>query len=68
MGEKKEKKAPKTSWFDGLKTELGKIIWPDRKSIGKQTLAVVIICIILGIIIAVLDFGIQNGVDFLINL
>ena len=68
MGETKEKQAPTTSWFDGLKTEFGNIIWPDRKSIGKQTLAVVIICIILGIIIAVLDFGIQNGVDFLINL
>ncbi|MCU6762103.1 preprotein translocase subunit SecE [uncultured Roseburia sp.] len=68
MGEKNQEKTPKTSWFGGLKAEFGKVVWPDKKSLGKQTIAVIIVCIILGIIIAVLDFGIQHGVDFLINL
>ena len=33
MSEKEKKeKAPKKSWFDGLKAEFRKIIWPDQKS------------------------------------
>ncbi len=68
MGENNKENTPKVSWFDGLKAEFKKIVWPDKKSVGKQTLTVVVICVILGIIIAVLDYGIQNGVDFLINI
>ena len=68
MGENNKENTPKVSWFDGLKAEFKKIVWPDKKSVGKQTLVVVVICVILGIIIAVLDYGIQNGVDFLINI
>ena len=64
MSEKKEK----GSWFNGLKAEFGKIVWLDKVSLGKQTLAVIIVTVILGIIIAALDFGIQNGVDFLVKL
>lgn len=68
MGENKTENTPKVSWFTGLKAEFKKIVWPDKKSIGKQTLTVVVICVILGIIISVLDFGIQHGIDFLINI
>ncbi|MEI3340697.1 MAG: preprotein translocase subunit SecE [Eubacterium sp.] len=39
-----------------------------QKSLGKQTLAVIIVSVILGVIIAVLDLAIQYGVDFLVNL
>ncbi|MDR3996354.1 MAG: preprotein translocase subunit SecE, partial [Fusicatenibacter sp.] len=38
-----EKKAPKKSWFKGLKAEFRKIIWVDNKTLGKQTVAVVAI-------------------------
>ena len=68
MGETKKNDAPKTSWFTGLKAEFEKIIWPDKKSLGRQTIAVIIVSVILGVIIAVLDLGIQYGVDFLVNL
>ena len=68
MGDSKKKDAPKTSWFTGLKAEFGKIIWPDKKSLGKQTVAVIVVSVIVGVIIAVLDLGIQYGVDFLVNL
>lgn len=69
MGETNSKeKAPKTNWFDGLKAEFAKIVWPDKKSLGRQTVTVVIISVILGIIIAVLDYAFQHGVDFLINI
>lgn len=68
MGETNTEKAPKTSWFTGLKAEFDKIIWPDKKSLGRQTAAVVAVSIILGLIIAVLDVIIKYGVDILVNL
>ncbi len=68
MGENKTEKAPKTSWFAGLKAEFNKIIWPDKKSLTRQTVAVVTASVILGLIIAVLDIFIKYGVDFLVNL
>ena len=61
-------KAPKTSWFDGVKAEFKKIIWPEQKSVVRQTIAVVAVSVVTGLIIALLDWGIQQGVDFLIGL
>ena len=60
-------KAPKTSWFTGLKTEFSKIFWPDRKSLVRQTIAVVTVSVVVGLIIALMDWAIQYGVDFLIG-
>ena len=59
-------KAPKKSWFKGLKAEFKKIIWPDKDSLVKQSAAVVVITIVLGTVIAVLDTVIKYGVDFII--
>ncbi|NLG05608.1 MAG: preprotein translocase subunit SecE [Clostridia bacterium] len=61
-------KAPKKSWFKGLKSEFAKIIWEDKKTVTKQTIAVVSISIVLGLVIAILDMGLQYGLEFIINL
>ena len=61
-------KAPKTSWFTGLKAEFGKIAWPERKSVGRQTVAVIAVSVVLGLIIALMDWIIQYGVNFLVGL
>ena len=61
-------KAPKQSWFHGLKQEFDKISWADRKSVMKQTVAVISVSVVLGLLIAVMDFIIQYGVDFLVGL
>lgn len=68
MAETKTEKAPKTSWFTGLKAEFDKIIWPDKKSLTRQTVAVIAVSIVLGLIIAVVDVFIKYGVDALVNL
>ena len=64
----KTDKTQQKSWFDGLKAEFRKIVWPDRKSLVKQTGAVVAVSIVLGMIIAILDFIFQYGVDILVNI
>ena len=56
---------PKTSFFKGLELEFKKITFPDKNTLLKQSVAVTIVSIILGGIIAVLDFAIQYGVNFL---
>ena len=50
-------KASKTSWFAGVKAEFSKIIWPEQKSVVRQTIAVVVVSVITGLIIALLDSG-----------
>lgn len=60
-------KAPKKSWFKGLKAEFSKIVWPDKESVVKQSAAVIIISFILGIIISILDFIVKYGVEILIK-
>mgnify|MGYP003308607876 CR=1 FL=1 len=63
MSETTVEKAKKKSWFKGLKAEFKKIIWPDKKTLAKQTVAV----ILLGAIIAVVDALMQYGIDFLVR-
>ena len=65
--EKTKTKAPKKSWFDGLKSEFHKIIWPDKTALGNETLAVAVVSILLGVLIAVVDFVVQYGIDFLVK-
>ena len=64
----KLEKAPKASWFEGLKAEFGKIVWPAKESLAKQTVAVVAVSVVVGLLIAVLDTFIQYGIDFLVKL
>ncbi len=59
-------KAPKRSWFKGIKSEFKKIVWPDKEYLGKQAVAVISVTIALGIVIYVLDFAIQEAIAFLL--
>ena len=66
MAETTEKKQKK-SWFKGLKGEFKKIIWPDKKTLAKQTVAVTVFSVVLGMIIAIVDALIQYGIDFIVK-
>ena len=61
-------KQNRPGFFKGVKSEFKKITWPDRKTTLKQSIAVVAISVVLGVIIALLDRVIQYGVDFLISI
>ena len=61
----KAPKAPTVKFFDGVKAEFKKIIWPDKDTLLKQSVAVVIVSIIMGAIIALIDVIAQYGVNFL---
>lgn len=64
MGSKNEEKsALKRSWFQELKAEFHKIIWPDKDSLVKKSIAVIIIAIIIGCIVALVDMGLLEGLN-----
>jgi preprotein translocase subunit SecE len=67
MSETTVEKQKKKSWFKGLKAEFKKIIWPDKKTLVKQTAAVIVCSIFLGILIWMVDVVIQNGIDLLVR-
>ena len=55
-------------WWEGVKAEFRKIIWPTREDLIKKTATVSVVSVVLGVIIAILDFLIQNGIDRLLGL
>ena len=59
-------KAPRRSWFKGIKAEFQKIIWPDKDSLIKQTIAVISVTIALGLVILVLDYAVEQLIAFLL--
>ena len=67
MSETTVEKQKKKSWFKGLKAEFKKIIWPDKKTLAKQTVAVIVCSVVLGAIIAVIDALVQHGINFLVR-
>lgn len=64
----KEKSTLKRSWFQELKAEFRKISWPDKNSLIKESVAVIVIAIIIGCIVAVVDTGLEEGFNALVNL
>ena len=66
---KKDKSVRKKGgFFRSLKSEFKKIVWPDKETTIKETTAVVIVTVILGAIIALLDFVIKTGLDKIIQM
>ena len=55
-------------FWKGVKTEFRKIIWPDRDTLVKQLIAVLCVTVISALIIAVIDFGAQNLIEWLTTL
>ena len=57
-----------SDWWDGVKIEFGKIVWPTQQTIYRQTVATVVVSIITALIIVFVDMLILNGVDFLVGI
>ena len=64
---KKKKEKKKNSFFADHKAEFKKITWPNRKILTKQTITVIFISIIVGVIIFGYDFCIDFVIQSLVN-
>ena len=65
-GVKTTESGAQTFW-KGLKSEFRKIIWPTKDTLIMQSMAVIIVSVIVGAIIAVIDRGVLYGIDFLLK-
>ena len=57
----------KKSFWRGVKSEFSKVVWPTKKTLFRQTVAVVTVSVLLGALIAVVDNLIQYGLDFILQ-
>ena len=62
-----QEKAPKQRWTKGIKSEFKKIIWTDKKTLARQTVAVVSITAVLSVVISVLDSIVLEFINLLIK-
>ena len=61
----KTEKSAKPSFFKGVQSEFKKISWPDKTQRVKQSVAVICVAVVLGVVIALLDILFQYGINFL---
>jgi preprotein translocase subunit SecE len=59
-------KEKKPSFFHGLKKEYKKIVFADKETVAKQTVAVVSMSIFIGALIAVLDLVMKFVLSFIL--
>ena len=66
MAENTKNEAAKPSFFKQAKAEFKKIVWPDKKKVGRQTVAVVVVSVILGGFIALVDTVVKFGLGLIL--
>jgi len=65
---KEKKEGGFSEWFSGIMGEFKRITWPDRKSLVKMTVTVIITSGIFGGIIVLYDFVLAGAYDALVAL
>ena len=66
MADMNADKAPKKNYWKGLKSEYKKIVWPNRETVTKQTIVVLVVSLLLGVLIGVLDMIFKFGINLII--
>lgn len=54
-------------FFKSVKKEFRRIVWPNKEKVTRETIAVLIISVLLGGLIAALDFGFYTGLGMIIK-
>ena len=55
-------------WFREMKSELKKVVWPDRKTVAKNTGTVLLCSLAIGVCIWVFDFVMVTAVQMILSL
>lgn len=56
-----------STYFRGVKAEVKKVIWPNKKELTNYTGVVILISVIVGLIVWVLDLGIHRVLSLIIK-
>ena len=57
MAEEVKKKRSRGAWFREMKSELKKVVWPDRKTVIANTGTVLLCSLVIGACIWIFDGG-----------
>ena len=55
-------------WLREFKSEIKKIVWPDRKQVVNNTIVVIVSILLIGAFVCLLDLGFEQARMFLIQL
>ena len=63
-----EKKRDGALWSREMKSEMKKVIWPDRKTVAKNTGTVLLCSLLIGACIWIFDFVASAAVEMILGL
>ena len=55
-------------WFRGMKSELKKVVWPSWSQVLNNTLVVIVVSVVIGVVVWLFDFGAISGINALMSL
>ena len=67
MAEEAKKKKDRGLWFREMKSELKKVVWPNKKTVLKNTGTVLLCSLVIGACIWVFDFAAVSVVQMILK-
>ena len=67
MAEEVKKKKDRGLWFREMKSELKKVVWPNRKTVMENTGTVLLCSLVIGACIWIFDFVAVSAVDLILH-
>jgi len=67
MAEEAKKKRDRGLWFREMKSELKKVVWPNRQTVIKNTGTVLLCSLVIGACIWIFDFVAVSAVDLILS-
>ena len=67
MAEEVKKNKDHGRWFREMKSELKKVVWPDKKTVMKNTLTVLLCTLVIGACIWIFDFVAMSAVQMILS-
>ena len=68
MAEEAKKRRDYGLWFREMKSELKKVVWPNKKTVLKNTGTVLLCSLVIGACIWIFDFAAVSVVDLILSL
>ena len=62
-----EAKKKRGTWFREMKSELKKVVWPNKETVAKNTGTVLLCSLLIGACIWVFDFVAGSAVDLILH-
>ena len=62
-----EGKEKKVSFFKGVKSEMKKVSWPNKKTLLNHTMVVIMVCALMALFVGLLDTGFRSLIGLIVK-